>query len=50
VRLDGRTFEAAEPELIAAFNLTRNEFDPLWQDVRPAARAAWDRVDLHSQK
>jgi len=45
VRHDGRTFEAAEPELMADYGLTRSELDPAWQDVRAAARAAWDRVD-----
>jgi len=45
VRHDGRTFEEAEPELKAGYNLTKSELDPGWQDVRPAARAAWDRVD-----
>jgi hypothetical protein len=45
VRHDGRTFKAAEPELIAEYNLIKTELDPAWQDVRPAARAAWDRVD-----
>ena len=45
VRHDGRTFEQVEPELKANYNLTRTELDPGWQDVRPAARAAWDRVD-----
>ena len=45
VRHDGRNFEAAEPDLKAAYKLTKGELDPDWQDVRPAARAAWDRVD-----
>ena len=45
VRHDGRTFEAAEPELMADYGLTMSELDPAWQDVRAAARAAWDRVD-----
>ena len=45
VRHDGRSFDEAEPELKADYNLTQSELDPDWQDVRPAARAAWDRVD-----
>ena len=45
VRHDGRSFDEAEPELQANYNLTKSELDPDWQDVRPAARAAWDRVD-----
>lgn len=45
VRHDGRTFEQAEPELEREYTLTRTELDPEWQDIRPAARAAWDRVD-----
>ena len=45
VRNDGRTFEAAEPELKVNYDLTKSELDPSWQDVRPAARAAWNRVD-----
>jgi len=45
VRHDGRTFEQAEPQLKADYNLTKSELDPGWQDVGPAARAAWDRVD-----
>ena len=45
VRHDGRTFEGAEPELMAEYNLIKTERDPTWQDVRPAARAAWNRVD-----
>ena len=42
---DGRTFDQAEPELKAGYNLSKSELDPAWQDVKPAARAAWDRVD-----
>ena len=45
VRHDGRSFEEAEPELLAEYILTKSELDPDWQDIRPAARAAWDRVD-----
>ena len=45
VRHDGRSFDDAEPQLKVDYNLTKTELDPDWQDVRPAARAAWDRVD-----
>jgi hypothetical protein len=45
VRYDGRTFEGAEPELMAEYSRTKTEIDPAWNDVRPAARAAWNRVD-----
>jgi hypothetical protein len=46
VRHDGRTFELAESELKANYDHSRSELDPSWLEVRPAARAAWDRVDL----
>lgn len=49
VRHDGRTFEQAEPELKAAYDLAKKELGAGWQDVRPAARAAWNRVDLYWQ-
>lgn len=45
VRHDGRTFEQAESELKADYNGAKTERDPAWHDVRPAARAAWERVD-----
>jgi hypothetical protein len=45
VRHDGRTFEGAEPELKVNYDIAKSELDPSWQDVRPAARAAWERVD-----
>jgi hypothetical protein len=45
VRYDGRTFDDAEPELKANYLLAKSALDPDWKDVRPAARAAWDRVD-----
>jgi hypothetical protein len=34
----------AEAEL-APPNLSRSELDPTWQEVSPAAHAAWNRVD-----
>jgi phage tail tape-measure protein len=45
VRLDGRSFDEAEGDLKAAYALSKSELDPQWQELRPAARAAWDRVD-----
>lgn len=49
VRHNGRPFEVAEHELRASYNLSKSELDPEWQEVRPAARAAWDRVNLYWQ-
>ena len=49
VRHDGRTFEQAESELRASYELAKSELGADWQDVRPAARAAWNRVDLYWQ-
>ena len=46
---DGRSFDEAEPALQSSYNLGRSELDPAWQQVRPAARAAWDRVDRNWQ-
>jgi hypothetical protein len=31
--------------LKAHYNFTKTELDPEWQEVRPAAMSAWDRVD-----
>jgi hypothetical protein len=45
VRHDGRSFNEAESDLIAEYGLTKSELDPAWHDIRPAAQAAWDRVD-----
>jgi len=47
VQHDGRSFEAAEADLKAGYNLSKTELDPLWEDIRPAARAAWIRVDMN---
>ena len=46
---DGRSFEQAEADLKAGYEATRSELDPQWADIRPAARAAWQRVDLRYQ-
>ena len=45
VRHDGRSFDEAEPALKANYELTRTELSPDWLEVRPAARAAWERVE-----
>ena len=45
VRHDGRSFSEAESDLIAEYVLGKSELDPAWHDIRPAAQAAWDRVD-----
>lgn len=45
VRHDGRSFEDAEPDLMAEYNQTRSRIDPDWNDIKPAARAAWNRVE-----
>ena len=42
---DGRSFSEAEPALKSSYNLSKSELDPDWQEVSPAARAAWERVD-----
>lgn len=45
VRHDGRIFAAAEADLAAAYNSSKSAIDPDWHEVRPAASAAWDRVE-----
>jgi hypothetical protein len=45
VRHDRRTFTEAEIDLAAAYNSTKSKLDPDWHEVRPAASAAWDRVE-----
>ena len=44
---DGRTFTEAEIDLAEAYNSTKSELDPDWHAIRPAASAAWDRVEKH---
>jgi surface antigen len=46
VRHSGRTFIEAEPELMREYQFSKSELDPTWDDMRPAAQAAWSRVDL----
>jgi hypothetical protein len=50
VRFDGRSFEQAEADLKASYNLGKSEIDPEWKEISPAARAAWNRVDLRTAK
>jgi hypothetical protein len=45
VRHDGRTFVEAEEALKSSYQTSKSELDPAWQDIRSAARAAWDRVE-----
>jgi hypothetical protein len=45
VRHSGRSFLEAEPELMRGYLVSRSELDPTWADMRPAAQAAWTRVD-----
>ena len=45
VRHGALTFVEAEPTLMAEYLLGKSELDPSWLDVRPAAHAAWSRVD-----
>jgi hypothetical protein len=47
VRHDGRSFEVAEHELKENYNRGKSELDPEWHELGPAARAAWNRVDLY---
>lgn len=47
VRHDGRVFAAAEADLAAVYNSSKSERDPDWHEARPAASAAWDRVERH---
>ena len=42
---DTHTFEDVEDELEANYRRYSNSDDIPWDDVRPATRAAWDRVD-----
>ena len=49
VRHDGRSFDEAAAELKVIYDSTKSELDPAWQDISPAARAAWNRVDQRRQ-
>jgi hypothetical protein len=50
VRHDGRSFDQAEADLVADYVLAKSELDPEWREIRPAARAAWDRVDRNRKE
>lgn len=45
VRHGAATFTEAEPNLMAEYLLAKSELDPEWKEVRPAAHAAFKRVD-----
>ena len=42
---EGKFAFRPKPDLLEEYLLTKSELDPDWQEIRPAARAAWDRVD-----
>jgi len=46
---DGKTFEDVEDDLETNYRRYSNDADIPWDDVRPASRAAWDRVDARVQ-
>jgi hypothetical protein len=49
-RYDGKQFEDVEDELAADYKrYSNNRADASWDEVRPATRAAWDRVDSRVQ-
>jgi uncharacterized protein YcfJ len=48
VKYDGRTFEDVEADLAADYDRFRGN-DMTWEEVRPASRAAWERVDRRVQ-
>ncbi len=45
VRHEGRSFDDAESDLTADYDQNRNKSDPDWNEIKPAARAAWNRVE-----
>jgi hypothetical protein len=45
VRYDGRKFEDAEIELRADYDRLKTPGAADWSEARPAARAAWERID-----
>lgn len=45
VRHDASTFTEAEPRLMSEYDRSKSELDPDWSEMRPAAHAAWNRVD-----
>jgi hypothetical protein len=44
-RYDGRTWDEVEDELAAGWYVVRGTSVLEWDDAKPAARDAWDRVD-----
>jgi hypothetical protein len=48
VKYDGRTFDDVESDLQADYARYRGN-DMNWEEVRPATRAAWDRIDTRVQ-
>jgi osmotically-inducible protein OsmY len=44
VKYDGRTYEDIEDDLAADYARYQDN-DTTWEEARPAARAAWNRVD-----
>ena len=48
VKYDGRTFDDVEEDLAADYARFQGN-DMTWEEVRPATRAAWDRVDRRIQ-
>jgi uncharacterized protein YcfJ len=47
VRYDGRSFDEVEADLAADY--AHHGDETTWDEVRPATRAAWDRVDARVQ-
>lgn len=48
VRYDGRAYDDIEQDLAADYERFQGN-DLTWEEVRPATRAAWDRVDQRVQ-
>jgi hypothetical protein len=49
-RYDGKAFEEVEDELAADYRrYAATRSDASWDEVRPATRAAWDRIDARVQ-
>lgn len=48
VRYDGRAYDDIEQDLAADYERFQGN-DLTWEEVRPATRAAWDRVDQRIQ-
>jgi hypothetical protein len=48
VKYDGRAFDEVESDLQSDYARYRGN-DMNWEEVRPATRAAWDRIDTRVQ-